>query len=574
MRILLLAHSFNSLTQRIYVELAQQGHQLAVELDINEATTRDAVRLFAPELVIAPFLKRKIPESVWRNHVCLIVHPGIPGDGGASALDRAILEDRHRWGVTVLQATGEYDAGPVWSWRSFTMPAANKSDIYRGQLTNAALSAVREAVQRYANGRFCPSPAAELGCETGTWRDSLRQHERAIDWRNDDTATIVRKIRSADGNPGVLDELAGMPCRIYDAHPEGFLTGKPGELIARRHHAVCRATRDGALWIGHVKPAVTDGFKLPATIALGKRVEHLPNVGLPFFVLPTAPTFQDIRYFESGNIGYLDFDFYNGAMATDDCRRLQIAVDYAASRPTKVIVLRGGSALWSNGMDLNTIEAAPSPADESWRNINAMDDLCEAIIRDARHLVIAALRGNAGAGGCFLALAADVVMARDGVVLNPHYQNMGNLYGSEYWTYLLPARTGTTAARQLTNARLPLGAKQACNLGLVDIVGAAEPALFALDVARKAVSMAGNFETLIGAKRRRRQADERFKPLSAYRKEELEHMWLNFYGFDPSYHVARYRFVHNTPHAWTPLYLAPHRRLGWPTPGEQARAIA
>ena len=34
------------------------------------------------------------------------------------------------------------------------------------------------------------------------------------------------------------------------------------------------------------------------------------------------------------------------------------------------------------------------------------------------------MAGNAGAGGVILALAADVVYARDGVVLNPHYQTM------------------------------------------------------------------------------------------------------------------------------------------------------
>ncbi len=34
-------------------------------------------------------------------------------------------------------------------------------------------------------------------------------------------------------------------------------------------------------------------------------------------------------------------------------------------------------------------------------------------------------------------------------------------------------------------------------------------------------------------------------------------MRMNFYGFDPSYHIARHRFVHRTPNAWTPLHLAP-----------------
>ena len=57
------------------------------------------------------------------------------------------------------------------------------------------------------------------------------------------------------------------------------------------------------------------------------------------------------------------------------------------------------------------------------------------------------MQGNAGAGGVFLALAADQVWARHGVVLNPHYKNMGNLYGSEYWTYLLPRRAEGRARR-------------------------------------------------------------------------------------------------------------------------------
>ncbi|MHB8427204.1 MAG: enoyl-CoA hydratase/isomerase family protein [Acidiferrobacterales bacterium] len=112
----------------------------------------------------------------------------------------------------------------------------------------------------------------------------------------------------------------------------------------------------------------------------------------------------------------------------------------ACSRPTRVIVLMGGRDFWSNGIHLNLIESAESPADESWRNINAMNDLAHAIITTGSHLTISALRGNAGAGGVFLALAADRVWARTGIILNPHYKGMGNLFGSEYWTYLLPTR--------------------------------------------------------------------------------------------------------------------------------------
>lgn len=576
MRILLLAHSFNSLTQRLHVELRRAGHKIGVELDINDDNSREAVKLFHPDLIIAPFLKRLIPEDIWRQHTCFIVHPGPPGDRGPASLDWAILNHEPRWGITVLEATGELDAGPVWASRSFEMRNAPKSSLYRFEVTDAAAACILEAVDRFETDGFKGRRKQDLVKTTsGTWRGLARQKDRRIDWQHDDTETILRKIRSADGTPGVQDRLAGLDCRLFDAHRESFLTGRPGQVIARRQDAVCRATWDGAVWISHIRLDGEDAFKLPATMALGDHINHLPTIGMPFHAAPQRATWQDIRYRERGEVGFLFFDFYNGAMGTRQCKRLLAAFNYAQSRRTKVIVLAGGTDFWSNGLDLNLIEAADSPADESWRNINAMDDLCEAIITTTSHLTIAALRGNAGAGGCFLARAADTVMARSGIVLNPHYRNMGNLYGSEYWTYLLPSLADTNGEEGLLVKRLPLGAEEALNHGLVDYVASADPLAFDQDVQLRATQLANekSFRRLVLEKQLRRHQDESIKPLNAYRREELDHMRLNFYGFDPAYHVARYRFVHRTPLAWTPLYLAPHRRRTWHV-AEDAREIA
>jgi putative two-component system hydrogenase maturation factor HypX/HoxX len=130
-------------------------------------------------------------------------------------------------------------------------------------------------------------------------------------------------------------------------------------------------------------------------------------------------------------------------------------------------VLCGGPEFWSNGLDLNRIEAADSAADESYANILAMDDLSEAIVHTASHLTVSAMCGNAGAGGVFLARAADQVWLRSGVILNPHYKDMGNLYGSELWTYLLPRHCGsrTRAASPQPACRW---ANEALRLGLAD----------------------------------------------------------------------------------------------------------
>ncbi|MBP7113336.1 MAG: enoyl-CoA hydratase/isomerase family protein, partial [Nitrosomonas sp.] len=215
------------------------------------------------------------------------------------------------------------------------------------------------------------------------------------------------------------------------------------------------------------------------------------------------------------------------------------------------------------GIHLNHIEQAASPADESWRNINAMNDLAQAIITTDRQLTVAALQGNAGAGGVFLSMAADYIYARDSVILNPHYKSMGNLYGSEYWTYLLPRRVSKSDVLSLTRNRLPIDATDARNLGLIDDCFAVSSEEFVNKIRQTAESLAKrpDFFALLQQKAHKRKLDEQLKPLQSYRDEELRHMQLNFYGFDPSYHVARYHFVHKIPHSWTPRYLAKHHRL-------------
>ncbi|MEW5738216.1 MAG: hydrogenase maturation protein [Myxococcota bacterium] len=559
MRVLLLAHAFNSLTQRLWVELEARGHEVSLELDIADAVTLEAVQLFRPDVVVASFLKRAIPEAVWGAVPCLVVHPGPPGDRGPSSLDWAILEGKKEWGVTVLQANAVMDGGPVWAFRSFPMREARKSSLYRNEVTEAATEAVLEALEKLQAGAR-PEEQSEA---TARPRPMMKQMHRRIDWAKDDTQTVLRKVRASDSVPGVQDSLCGLDVYLFNASPDATRRGAPGALLGRKNGAVLGATVDGAVWLTHLKRAGQPGtpeaeapFKLPAVDVLGEAGRALPELD---------EGWEPIHYQRDGDVGLLSFDFYNGAMSTSDCLRLRDAFLEAARQPTKVLVLLGGPDFWSNGIHLNAIEAAESPADESMRNIEAMDELCRAIIECTSQLTVAALQGNAGAGGCFLALAADVVLARDGVVLNPHYKNMGNLYGSEYWTYLLPRRVGVKEAEAITQQRLPLSAQEAKRRGLLDGCFPGPPARFVEEVKAYAAALAGEarFANRLEAKRAGRERDEAEKPLAKYREEELAKMRLNFYGFDPSYHVARFHFVHRLPHAWTPLHLARHRANAW-----------
>ncbi|OEJ65344.1 enoyl-CoA hydratase-related protein [Magnetovibrio blakemorei] len=553
MRILLLCHSFNSLSQRLHVDLREAGHDVTVELDVNDALCREAVALSNPDLIVAPFLKRAVPHDVISAVPTFIVHPGPPGDRGPSALDWAILNKDAQGGVTILQAEQKLDGGPVWAWRTFPLRPVPKSSLYRNEVTKAASSALAEALSRFENG---DGPLGRVGCPEvpllGRENPLCKRADRAIDWAADDVQTVLRKIKSADGQPGAVAELDRRPLRVFDAHAADGLNGAPGALLAKSAQgAVAIGTRDGAVWVGYMREDAPRSLKLPAVTVLQSAVDDLA----------LGEAIADIRYEERGDVGYLYFDFQGGALTPNQSERLLAAYQEACSRPTKIVCLMGGSEYWSNGIHLGWIEQAESPADASWHAINAIDDLARAIITTTSHLVVAALRGNAGAGGVFLALGADRVIGREGVVLNPHYKDMGNLFGSEYWTYVLPRRVGEEHAAAVMQTRLPVGMVQASGLGLVDDVFEGDVEVFdeRLKDHLAALSTDVGLADLLEVKRTRRKQDEAEKPLESYRAEELAVMKLNFYGFDPSYHIARYNFICRVPKSRTPASLARHR---------------
>jgi putative two-component system hydrogenase maturation factor HypX/HoxX len=232
-------------------------------------------------------------------------------------------------------------------------------------------------------------------------------------------------------------------------------------------------------------------------------------------------------------------------MSTEQCNNLLEAFKKAKQHDTRAIVLMGGEDIWCNGIHLHLIEASPCPEQTSWQNINAMDNLVREIICTDSHYIISALHGNAGAGGVSLALAADKVVARKGIVFNPHTRNMG-LYGSEYWTYLLPKRIGDQRARHFTEQCLPWGTGIAMEVKLIDECIPESGKKFQDNIRRIAEEVVNlsYFNQLLAAKKFKRKRDESYKPLEQYREEELAKMHRNFFDDDWGYDYKRYCFVH------------------------------
>jgi putative two-component system hydrogenase maturation factor HypX/HoxX len=593
-RILLLVTAFNGLSQRAWCALREAGHDVGVLFATSAADMISGVRGADPELIICPFLKDRVPAEIWQHRRTVIIHPGPVGDRGPSSLDWAIAEGSRIWGVTALQAVEEMDAGPIWATRTFPVPAAppRKSSLYNGPVADAAMECVFEVVAKAQDPAFKPVPADQAPTEApgAKSRPLMPQNERSFHW-SDPTERIVRKIRAADGAPGVRTEVGGLPVFAYDALPGLARGARPGELISRRQGAVLVGTGDGSVWLGHLRAAEPArggkpptkssvdpghgraGIKLPATSLLGARLRGVAHSPLPAGSEPEHPaSYRQVRYRRNGAVGWLAFDFYNGAMAPGHCRRLLAGLRHAAAQDTEVLVLRGGTDAFSNGIHLNVIEASPDPASAAWANIRAINEVCREIITCTRQVVIAGYAGNAGAGGVMLGLGADIVAARDGIVLNPYYE-MG-LYGSELHTFTLPRRVGADGAQRLIDDKLPVSAARARSIGLVDEVGPRHPDAYAEWLAALAER-----ESEVRSARNRRQAKTRRLaaervPLEVYEARELAEMSRDMYADRSGFAAARHAFVRKVKATETPARLLPAAATATAKAAPKARRAA
>jgi putative two-component system hydrogenase maturation factor HypX/HoxX len=130
-------------------------------------------------------------------------------------------------------------------------------------------------------------------------------------------------------------------------------------------------------------------------------------------------------------------------------------------------------------------------------------------------------------------LPADEVVAREDVVLNPYYRHMGGLYGSEYWTHLLPRRVGADVAARLTGPPfIAMGTRRAVEVGLLGAAFGSTLASFRAGTRARAERLARSrgLGRRLAEKRLRRARDRRRKPLEAYRAEEMARAHRCFFG--------------------------------------------
>ncbi|WRT69405.1 uncharacterized protein IL334_006389 [Kwoniella shivajii] len=311
-RILLLVTSINSFTQRVISYLQYLGfEQVSVQLATSDEEMLNAAEKWDADLVLCPFLTKKLPESIYSKWITLVVHPGPPGDAGPSSLDWVLMGDdgsipdstealdilldkstserestqRSHWGTICFQANEELDGGAVWAWEQYTLPpigTITKAQLYQGYHSNGAISATIHALcrvyeQTAGSGlnkadwlkaipkdewsrKSVTISEAFLGGKTLD-RPLLQSTKRRPNWDVHTAEDIKRILDASDSQPGsMLNPLttnSKSSLFAYGAHlhqdlstiPATFYTSLGYESFSAIPNGTIIATRQGAIFI-------------------------------------------------------------------------------------------------------------------------------------------------------------------------------------------------------------------------------------------------------------------------------------------------------------------------------------
>jgi putative two-component system hydrogenase maturation factor HypX/HoxX len=242
-------------------------------------------------------------------------------------------------------------------------------------------------------------------------------------------------------------------------------------------------------------------------------------------------------------------------MNAQQCIRLKYAFEYLKEH-AKMIVLVGGLDFFSNGIHLNLLEDGKKNGEDGWSNINAMNDLVRSVIFAEDVITIASLHRNSGAGGVFLALACDHVVASTTATINPHYKTLG-LSGSEYHTYILPKRVGEKEAKKLLDGCLPISADYAREIGMIDEVYDDKDYFEKLrNFCNECLEDEDTFDDFICEKQEYLEENE--AKIEQAREDEISTMHPEFWDEASSFHKLRYDFVYKICPTQTPKRLKYH----------------
>jgi len=219
---------------------------------------------------------------------CLAVHPSLlPEFRGAAPIQRAIMAGREVTGVSIIQMTPAFDAGPILAQRPLAIEKGETAGALHDRLARLGAELLIETLAGLAAGTLRPQTQDESRV---TWAPALTAEDEWLDFTRS-ARDLINQIRALNPWPGCRTRRRGLELKVWRAEelPPGAPLA-PGTVIDISRTGLEIACGGGErLALVEVQPA--GGRKMRAgDYARGHRIEIGEILGDPVVTRSSAET--------------------------------------------------------------------------------------------------------------------------------------------------------------------------------------------------------------------------------------------------------------------------------------------
>lgn len=247
------------------VKAAENGIEVwqPTSLRTDEAISR--IASLAPDLIITAAYGKILPQAMLDipKYGCLNVHGSLlPQYRGAAPVQRAIMDQNEKTGVTIMKMDAGMDTGDILTQTEVAIRPRVHTPELMAELAEAGAELLIKTIPGYISGEIKPIPQNH---NEATMSPPIGKEEGKIRW-NRPCAAISAQIRALSAWPGASTMWKGGRLKIYDACPSedsSILDGyrntygepEPGTVLVGKKGVLAVMCEDAPLLLLELQPS-------------------------------------------------------------------------------------------------------------------------------------------------------------------------------------------------------------------------------------------------------------------------------------------------------------------------------
>ncbi len=227
------------------------SHELPIYQPVSLKNEAENIKALKPDVIIVVAYGLFLPQSILDIAPCINVHPSLlPRWRGAAPVQRAILNNDQRTGVSIMAMNQRLDAGPVYSLEYCDIDITDNGETLSNKLADLGAKMLISVLDNFALGTLTSTLQDE---NFVTYAEKINKAEAIINWSQSAT-DIHCKIRAFNPTPVAFTYFNHEAIRIYQAdifnaeHDE-----MPGTILNCTKNGVDVACGEGLLRINEMQ---------------------------------------------------------------------------------------------------------------------------------------------------------------------------------------------------------------------------------------------------------------------------------------------------------------------------------